>query len=119
MDLWKFYLGYIRRINAGDGGATTPESRGVIEKAYEYVLGNVGTDKDAGPIWADYIFFLKSAEVSLHQLLCVYLRLNFTLYCVIDNEYLGRTKEDGQYASSLSEIGGNPFEQRGTPMEGV
>lgn len=113
MDLWKFYLGYIRRINAGDGGgsAATPESRSVIEKAYEYVLGNVGTDKDAGPIWADYIFFLKSAEVSLFPYLS---RFDSTpaSFCVIDNEYLGRTKEDGQYASSLSEICGNPFEQR-------
>lgn len=64
VDLWKFYLGYIRRINLGESGsAVTPEARGIIEKAYEYVLNNVGMDRDAGPIWADYIYFLKSAEV--------------------------------------------------------
>jgi hypothetical protein len=45
------------------GSAVTPEARAIIEKAYEYVLSNVGIDKDAGPIWADYIYFLKSAEV--------------------------------------------------------
>lgn len=65
VDLWKFYLGYIRRINLGESGsAVTPEARAIIEKAYEYVLSNVGIDKDAGPIWADYIYFLKSAETS-------------------------------------------------------
>jgi cleavage stimulation factor subunit 3 len=65
VELWKFYLGYIRRINLGENGsAVTPEARVIIEKAYEYVLNNVGNDKDAGPIWADYIYFLKSAEVS-------------------------------------------------------
>lgn len=67
VDLWKFYLGYIRRINQGDSGTTmTPEARAIIEKAYEYVLNNVGIDKEAGSIWADYIYFLKSAEVIWH-----------------------------------------------------
>lgn len=67
VDLWKFYLGYIRRINQGDSGTTmTPEARAIIEKAYEYVLNNVGIDKEAGSIWADYIYFLKSAEVRDH-----------------------------------------------------
>ncbi|KAI8358476.1 hypothetical protein EDC96DRAFT_465074 [Choanephora cucurbitarum] len=65
VDLWKFYLGYIRRINLGESGSSvTPEARAIIEKAYEYVLSNVGMDKDAGPIWADYIYFLKSAETT-------------------------------------------------------
>lgn len=44
----------------------TPEARAIIEKAYEYVLNNVGIDKEAGSIWADYIYFLKSAEVRDH-----------------------------------------------------
>lgn len=65
VDLWKFYLGYIRRINLRESGsAVTPEARSIIEKAYEYVLSNVGIDKEAGPIWADYIYFLRSAEVN-------------------------------------------------------
>ncbi|KAF7724317.1 mRNA 3'-end-processing protein rna14 [Apophysomyces ossiformis] len=65
VDLWKFYLGYIRRINRGENGtAATSEARTVIERAYEFVLENVGIDKDAGPIWADYIFFIKSAETT-------------------------------------------------------
>ncbi|RUP17503.1 hypothetical protein BC936DRAFT_139445 [Jimgerdemannia flammicorona] len=65
VDLWKFYLNYIRRINSGDNGAAPgPESRAIVEKAYEYVLNNVGLDKDAGAVWGDYLFFLKTGEVS-------------------------------------------------------
>lgn len=57
-------MGYIRRINQGDSGTSAaPEARAIIEKAYEYVLNNVGIDKDAGPIWADYIYFMSTAEV--------------------------------------------------------
>ncbi|KAF9898213.1 mRNA 3'-end-processing protein rna14, partial [Lobosporangium transversale] len=57
VDLWKYYLNYIRRINTG------PESRDIITKAYDFVLQHVGLDRDSGPIWADYIFFLKSGLV--------------------------------------------------------
>ncbi|GAB5590553.1 mRNA 3'-end-processing protein rna14 [Umbelopsis nana] len=64
VDLWKFYLNYIRRINSTDDGKLESDTRTVIEKAYDYVLNNVGIDKDSGPIWSDYIFFLKNAETS-------------------------------------------------------
>ncbi|KAG0252116.1 mRNA 3'-end-processing protein rna14, partial [Mortierella polycephala] len=57
VDLWKFYLNYIRRINTG------PESKEIITKAYDFVLQYVGLDKDSGPIWSDYLFFLKSGQV--------------------------------------------------------
>lgn len=81
VDLWKFYLGYIRRINLGESGsAVTPEARAIIEKAYEYVLNNVGIDKDAGPIWADYIYFLKSAEVKNFTMFRAFKSLRKNLY---------------------------------------
>jgi hypothetical protein len=28
------------------------------------VLQHVGLDRDSGPIWSDYLFFLKSGQVS-------------------------------------------------------
>lgn len=65
VDLWKFYLNYIRRINSTEDGKLESDTRTVIEKAYDYVLNNVGIDKDSGPIWSDYIFFLKNAEVNI------------------------------------------------------
>ncbi|KAF9997162.1 mRNA 3'-end-processing protein rna14 [Entomortierella chlamydospora] len=57
VDLWKYYLNYIRRINSG------PESRDIITKSYDFVLQHVGLDRDSGPIWSDYLFFLKSGQV--------------------------------------------------------
>lgn len=87
VDLWKFYLGYIRRINLRESGsAVTPEARSIIEKAYEYVLSNVGIDKEAGPIWADYIYFLRSAEVNIFYK-CMFLILLYRL------QIHGRNKE--------------------------
>ncbi|KAI8071752.1 hypothetical protein BC940DRAFT_293627 [Gongronella butleri] len=62
VDLWKFYLSYIQRINGGND--LSEEARTVIEKAFEYVLNHVGIDKDAGSIWVDYLYFLRSTETS-------------------------------------------------------
>ncbi|KAJ3095319.1 mRNA 3'-end-processing protein rna14 [Phlyctochytrium bullatum] len=38
------------------------ESRRVITEAFEFVLTNVGHDKDAGSIWLDYLQFVKAWE---------------------------------------------------------
>ncbi|KAH9950118.1 Suf-domain-containing protein [Amylocystis lapponica] len=56
VDLWKFYLIYIRRLNTG------PNAREVIRKSYEFALNHVGQDKDSTEIWTDYIQFLKAGE---------------------------------------------------------
>ncbi|ANB15701.1 Rna14p [Sugiyamaella lignohabitans] len=60
VELWSYYLAYIRRINNinidGDKARTT------ISQAYEFVLDRVGFDIDSGPIWNDYIEFIKSRE---------------------------------------------------------
>ncbi|KAJ3117094.1 mRNA 3'-end-processing protein rna14, partial [Nowakowskiella sp. JEL0407] len=65
-DLWKSYLSYIRRMHAP--GVIPPdrknEAHAVVEKAFEFVLNNVGSDKESGVIWADYIFFVKSTETT-------------------------------------------------------
>ncbi|KZP00685.1 Suf-domain-containing protein [Calocera viscosa TUFC12733] len=57
-DLWKFYLTYIRRVNPGEQGRET------VRKAYEFALGYIGLDKDAGEIWRDYLQFLKEQPAS-------------------------------------------------------
>lgn len=80
MDLWKFYLIYVRlglflpsflrtlflphvatcsRVNPN---STDLNARQTIKKAYEFALNHVGQDKDSGEIWRDYIDFLKTAE---------------------------------------------------------
>ncbi|KFH61759.1 hypothetical protein MVEG_12400 [Podila verticillata NRRL 6337] len=56
VELWKYYLNYIRRINTG------PDAKTIITQAYEFVLQHVGLDAESGPIWGDYLFFLKSGQ---------------------------------------------------------
>ncbi|KAF7984888.1 hypothetical protein HWV62_10883 [Athelia sp. TMB] len=58
VELWKFYLTYVRRRNPGT------EKRGVIRDAYEFALTRIGHDKDSGEIWMDYIQFLKAGEAA-------------------------------------------------------
>ncbi|KAG5513247.1 hypothetical protein PMAC_001617 [Pneumocystis sp. 'macacae'] len=60
VDLWKFYLDYIRRVNNVSTGGS--QARLVISQAYEFVLAHIGIDKDCGSIWSDYINFVKTAE---------------------------------------------------------
>lgn len=55
------YLDYIRRRN--DLSDPTGRARDIVAQSFEFVLSNdvVGVDKDSGPIWTEYIQFLKSA----------------------------------------------------------
>ncbi|KAI0024006.1 suppressor of forked protein-domain-containing protein [Xylariomycetidae sp. FL0641] len=56
--LWTAYLNYIRRRN--DLNDPSGQARQTINQSYEFVLDNIGQDRDAGTIWQDYIQFLKS-----------------------------------------------------------
>lgn len=75
VDLWKFYIIYVRlvcmitffclmlirckrRLNVG------PETRDTVAKAYEFALQHVGQDKDSSDIWAEYIQFIKSGAAN-------------------------------------------------------
>ncbi|EJD00731.1 Suf-domain-containing protein [Fomitiporia mediterranea MF3/22] len=58
VDLWKFYIIYVRRLNVG------PETRDTVAKAYDFALQHVGQDKDSGDIWAEYIQFVKSGPAN-------------------------------------------------------
>ncbi|KAI9031293.1 hypothetical protein DFJ74DRAFT_655243 [Hyaloraphidium curvatum] len=59
VDLWNCYLSYVRKRYNNDKDAT---HRSTVQKAFEFVLQNVGLDKDSGPLWGDYIAFLKTGE---------------------------------------------------------
>ncbi|KAI0092880.1 Suf-domain-containing protein [Irpex rosettiformis] len=58
VELWKFYLAYVRRLNGG------PNARDTVRMAYEFALNHIGHDKESSEIWTDYIQFLKSGETS-------------------------------------------------------
>jgi cleavage stimulation factor subunit 3 len=57
VNLWTKYLDYIRRRN--DLNDSTGQARQTVSQAYDFVIDNIGLDKDSGNIWADYIQFLK------------------------------------------------------------
>ncbi|KAF5390357.1 hypothetical protein D9757_002906 [Collybiopsis confluens] len=60
VNMYRYYLTYIRRINAG----TDTQSRETIRKSYEFTINSIGSDKDSGDIWCDYIAFINSGENS-------------------------------------------------------
>ncbi|KAK4166546.1 hypothetical protein QBC43DRAFT_286476 [Cladorrhinum sp. PSN259] len=58
INLWTKYLDYIRRRN--DLNDPSGKPRNIVASAYDFVIDNIGLDKDSGKIWAEYIQFLKS-----------------------------------------------------------
>lgn len=60
--IWNYYLDYIRRTHPLSTGGSS--ARTVIAQAYEFVLQHVGIDLESGPVWADYVIFLKSAPAT-------------------------------------------------------
>ncbi|BGP22110.1 mRNA 3'-end-processing protein rna14 [Rhodotorula toruloides] len=63
VDLWRFYLDYIRRVNPIDPANidAAKTARAVIGAAFEFALSHVGHDRRAGEIWSEYIAFLREA----------------------------------------------------------
>ena len=60
VQLWSVYLNYIRRVNdlLND---LSGSARATISQAYDFVLANIGVDRDSGRIWQEYIQFVRSA----------------------------------------------------------
>ncbi|GAA5990953.1 hypothetical protein JCM11641_007443 [Rhodosporidiobolus odoratus] len=63
VDLWHFYLDYIRRVNPVDPNNfdQAKQARSVIAAAFEFALGHSTHDRRAGDIWMEYIGFLREA----------------------------------------------------------
>ena len=59
MTLWTNYLNYIRRRHSLNTDSTG-NARQVVSESFEFVLNHVGLDKDSGPLWQDYIQFIRS-----------------------------------------------------------
>ncbi|KAJ2004962.1 mRNA 3'-end-processing protein rna14, partial [Coemansia thaxteri] len=64
-ELWQCYLSYVLKSNVdGQGVVSQPERRATVMECYRLVLDNIGCDREAGCIWADYIGFLSSGQVN-------------------------------------------------------
>ncbi|KAK7053797.1 mRNA 3'-end-processing protein RNA14 [Favolaschia claudopus] len=58
VELWRFYLDYVLRVNV----TPSPTTRETVRKSYDYALSHIGYDRDSGSaIWAEYIQFLRNA----------------------------------------------------------
>ena len=64
VEFWSTYLNYIRRMNDLTNDPTG-NARTVVNQAYDFVLSNVGIDRESGRIWQDYIQFLKNVPGQL------------------------------------------------------
>lgn len=60
IQLWLVYLNYIRRRNDLTNDATGV-ARTTITQSYDFVLNNIGIDKDSGRLWQEYIQFVRGA----------------------------------------------------------
>ncbi|XP_059625373.1 cleavage stimulation factor subunit 77 isoform X2 [Cornus florida] len=54
--LWRCYIRFIRKVNEMKGIEGHEETR----KAFDFMLSYVGADIASGPVWMEYITFLKS-----------------------------------------------------------
>ncbi|MBW0506479.1 hypothetical protein O181_046194 [Austropuccinia psidii MF-1] len=63
VELWAFYLNYIRRVNPVEGDKAAA-SRAIIISAYDFSLNHIGIDHESGQIWMDYINIVKAGEAS-------------------------------------------------------
>ncbi|KAI5661042.1 hypothetical protein M9H77_20365 [Catharanthus roseus] len=54
--LWRCYIRFIRKVNDKKGTEGQEETR----KAYDFMLNYIGADITSGPVWMEYIAFLKS-----------------------------------------------------------
>ncbi|KAL1224078.1 Cleavage stimulation factor subunit 77 [Cardamine amara subsp. amara] len=54
--LWQCYIRFIRKVYDKKGAEGQEETK----KAFDFMLNYIGTDVASGPIWTEYIAFLKS-----------------------------------------------------------
>ncbi|TVU34518.1 hypothetical protein EJB05_16353 [Eragrostis curvula] len=63
INLWRCYINFIRRVNDKRGSEGLDETK----KAFDFMLNYVGNDAASGPVWMEYIAFLKSMPVMTPQ----------------------------------------------------
>ncbi|CBI24084.3 hypothetical protein VitviT2T_017065 [Vitis vinifera] len=61
--LWRCYIRFIRKVNEKKGVEGQEETR----KAFDFMLNFVGADIASGPVWMEYIAFLKSYPAQTTQ----------------------------------------------------
>lgn len=119
--LWSIYLNYIRRRNdlTSDPSGS---ARATVSQAYDFVLDNVGHDRDSGKIWQEYVQFHRSApgqiggnswidQQKMDRLRKAYQRA----ICVPMSAVNALWKEYDQFEMGLNKMTGRKFLQERSP----
>ncbi|RKF63290.1 mRNA 3'-end-processing protein rna14 [Erysiphe neolycopersici] len=119
--LWSLYLNYIRRRNDLMNDATGA-ARATVTQSYDFVLANIGIDKDSGKIWHEYIQFIRMAPGNIggsswqDQQKMDQLRKAFQRAINVPMSTLNAIwKEYDQFEMSLNKITGRKFLQEKSP----
>ncbi|KAI6245014.1 mRNA 3'-end-processing protein RNA14 [Erysiphe necator] len=119
--LWSLYLNYIRRRNDLMNDATGV-ARATVTQSYDFVLANIGNDKDSGKIWHEYIQFIRMAPGNIggstwqDQQKMDQLRKAFQRAINVPMSTLNAIwKEYDQFEMSLNKITGRKFLQEKSP----
>ncbi|KAI5462320.1 hypothetical protein BGZ63DRAFT_354391 [Mariannaea sp. PMI_226] len=119
--LWTVYLNYIRRRNDLNNDPSG-QSRRTITQSYEFVIDNIGVDRDSGNIWQDYVQFVKNGpgqiggtgwqdQQKMDQLRKVYHRAITIPMLTVNNLW----KEYDQFEMALNKLTGRKFIQERSP----
>ncbi|POS84922.1 hypothetical protein EPUL_003511, partial [Erysiphe pulchra] len=119
--LWSLYLNYIRRRNDLMNDATGA-ARATVTQSYDFVLANIGIDKDSGKIWHEYIQFIRMVPGNIggstwqDQQKMDQLRKAFQRAINVPMSTLNAIwKEYDQFEMSLNKITGRKFLQEKSP----
>ncbi|POR31506.1 mRNA 3'-end-processing protein RNA14 [Tolypocladium paradoxum] len=119
--LWTLYLNYIRRRNDLTNDPAG-QARRTVAQSYDFVIDNIGVDRDSGNIWQDYVNFVKSApgqvggtgwqdQQKMDQLRKAYQRAITVPMLTINNLW----KEYDQFEMGLNKVTGRKFIQERSP----
>ncbi|KAF5020356.1 hypothetical protein F66182_7628 [Fusarium sp. NRRL 66182] len=119
--LWTVYLNYIRRRNDLNNDPSG-QARRTITQSYEFVIDNIGMDRDSGNIWQDYVQFVKNGpgqiggtgwqdQQKMDQLRKVYQRAIAVPMLTVNNLW----KEYDQFEMGLNKMTGRKFIQERSP----
>ncbi|GJN82859.1 CFIA complex component Rna14 [Purpureocillium lilacinum] len=119
--LWTLYLNYIRRRNDLTNDPTG-QARRTVAQSYDFVIDNIGCDRDSGNIWQDYVNFVKSGpgqvggtgwqdQQKMDQLRKAYQRAINVPMLTVNNLW----KEYDQFEMGLNKVTGRKFIQERSP----
>ncbi|PGH18892.1 hypothetical protein AJ80_04310 [Polytolypa hystricis UAMH7299] len=121
VQLWSVYLDYVRRRNNLTTD-TTGQARRIITAAYDFALQNIGIDKDSGPIWVDYIQFIRSGPGNIggpgwqdQQKMDLLRKAYQRAICVPTQAVNALWKEYDQFEMGLNKLTGRKFLQERSP----